>query len=77
MWQGKLRKQYANFREFYAYSDTYGLAERLGYDSAEDAWKANPKVQGSTNPDDFRKACRKGTRYDRRQQRCVRIKRRK
>jgi hypothetical protein len=55
MWRGRLRRQYSDFEEFQAYSETYGLAERLGYDTPEEAWKDNPMVQGSTNPRDFDK----------------------
>jgi hypothetical protein len=51
----RLQRRYDSFVEFQAYSDTYGLATRLGYKSAETAWKANPLVQSSVEPSDFRK----------------------
>ncbi len=54
MWKSKLRQQYSSFDEWKDYSDTYGLAKRLGFNSAEEAWKANPTVQGSTDPKDFK-----------------------
>lgn len=54
-WQGKLQENYSSFEEFEAYSETYGLAARLGYDDAQEAWDANPIIQGSVNPSDFRK----------------------
>jgi hypothetical protein len=31
----------------------YGLAERLGFDTPEAAWEANPLVRGSVNPGDY------------------------
>ena len=51
-WQSPLRDNYA---EFERYADTYGLHGRLGYRSPRAAWNANPTVQGSVNPSDFRK----------------------
>lgn len=54
-WQSKLREQYANCAEFVRYSGTYGLAGRLGYKSARAAWNANPTVQGSVKPEDYRR----------------------
>lgn len=55
MWKGKLQDNYDSFEEFEAYNDNYGLAKRLGYASAEEAWKDNPMIQGSTDPKDFKK----------------------
>jgi hypothetical protein len=54
-WQGKLQDQYKTADEFVSYSHTYGLHTRLGYATPEEAWEANPTVQGSVNPADFRK----------------------
>lgn len=55
MWTAKLRDNYDNdFEQWEAYSDTYGLATRLGFESAEAAWEANPVIRGSTNPSDFK-----------------------
>jgi len=55
MWQARLRDNYdGDFGQWQDYSDTYGLAERLGFGSAKEAWEANPMVQGSTDPSDFR-----------------------
>lgn len=51
-----LRYAYTDFSEWEQFSDIYGLAKRLGYDSALDAWVANPIVEGSINPSDFRVA---------------------
>ena len=54
-WQGRLHENYNNtFEEFQAYDETYGIAQRLGFANAESAWKANPMIQGSTNPHDLR-----------------------
>lgn len=54
-WQDHLRSNYeGKFEQFEAYDRIYGLAARLGYASASEAWEANPIVQGSTNPEDFR-----------------------
>jgi hypothetical protein len=53
-WQGRLRSVYVSFSEFADNSDMYGLAERLGFSSSEEAWDKNPIIQGSINPEDFR-----------------------
>ena len=54
MWTAKLRDNYDNdFEQFEAYDRSYGLVERLGFRSAEQAWEANPQIKGSTNPADF------------------------
>lgn len=53
-YQCRLQKNYSSFEEFEAYSDTYGVSARLGYKTAEQAWKANPIIQGSVNPSDLR-----------------------
>ena len=55
-WQARLRENYDNsFDQWEAYARVYGLTERLGYETPEEAWEANPVIQGSTNPSDFRK----------------------
>ena len=72
MWRGKLRKQYTDFEEFQDYSEMYGLHERLGFESAKAAWDANPRIQGSTNPSDYRIVCPKGKRFDQKRAKCVR-----
>ena len=55
MWVARLQDNYdGDFYDFQDYSGRYGLAERLGFSSDEAAWKANPLVQGSTDPSDFR-----------------------
>lgn len=53
-WEGRLRDQYRSFSEFEACSMTYGLAFKLGFKTAREAWDANPLVQGSVEPSDYR-----------------------
>lgn len=57
-WQGLLQDQYSCFDEFLSASDTYGLADRLGYEDTLECWNDNPIVQGSTNPTDYCKVKR-------------------
>jgi len=51
---GYLQDDYTDLEEFLLYDETYGLAERLGFDSPIEAWEANPLVQFSTDPGDLR-----------------------
>ena len=51
----RLRDAYRDLEEFVAYAETYSLHSRLGYKTPQTAWRANPLVEGSVNPDDFRK----------------------
>jgi hypothetical protein len=53
-WRDRLQSIYSGFREFLGYSSVYGLAERLGYGSSIEAWTANPIVEGSVLPEDYR-----------------------
>lgn len=53
-WQGRLQDQYGSFDEWEGYSDIYGLAERLGFANAQEAWDANPVIAGGVNPEDYR-----------------------
>lgn len=52
-WQCRLRKNYTDYFDFVASDRVYGLAERLGFTSAREAWQVNPVVQGSVVPSDF------------------------
>lgn len=52
-WKKTLRKNYGTFEEWKSYSEMYGLTARLGFDSAEQAWKENPRIGGSVHPKDF------------------------
>lgn len=58
-WQCRLQENYADcaepFKAFKAYCRIYGNHRRLGYRSMKAAWEANPVIQGSTNPSDYRK----------------------
>ena len=54
--QGRLRSGYCAYEEFEYYSDMYGLARRLGFKTACQAWKADPVIQWSVEPSDFRLA---------------------
>ncbi len=55
MWRSTLRDNYDDdFGQWLEYSDMYGLAGRLGFVTAEEAWEANPTIQGSTDPRDFK-----------------------
>jgi hypothetical protein len=53
-WQDKLQNVYGSLDEFRDFASTWGLHKRLGFASPKDAWEANPVIQGSTNPMDFR-----------------------
>ena len=53
-WVDRLQTVYKNFASFQHYSTMYGLAGRLGYEDALDAWTANPIVTGSVNPSAYR-----------------------
>lgn len=54
-WQERLQKNYGTFECWKAYAEIYGLAERLGFKTVEGAWKANPTIQGSVHPGDYRR----------------------
>lgn len=53
-WRGPLQENYnGDFQSFVAYAETYCLLPRMGFATAEEAWDANPMIEGSTNPADF------------------------
>ena len=52
-WTCRLQAVYECFGEFLAYCDTYGIHLRLGFQTPEAAWAANPQVCGSTDPRDY------------------------
>lgn len=54
-WQANLQKVYSNYSEFVEYSQMYGIAKRLGFASDKQAWKVNPRIMGSVNPEDLRR----------------------
>lgn len=49
-----LQSNYDDFAEFEYYNDMYNLAERLGFESAQEAWDKNPKVNVTTNVEEFK-----------------------
>lgn len=55
-WEDYLKGVYSSKKEFLEYDEIYGIAARLGYDNPEECWRANPLVQGSTDPSDFKKS---------------------
>jgi hypothetical protein len=54
-WRGKLRDVYADLDEFQAYCGVYGNHQRLGFNSPRAAWAANPLIEGSVDPTDYRR----------------------
>lgn len=56
MWKDKIQDVYDSLDELIAIDDTYHLSTRLGFKSAEELWDANPMVQGSTDPSDYKLA---------------------
>lgn len=52
-WQSRLQKNYCSIEEFKYYSAIYGIHNRLGFNTAEEAWKANPVIRGSVIPSDL------------------------
>lgn len=55
-WQARLHDVYNNnYEEFKLYAEMYDLVERLGYESAHEAWAENPMISGSVEPGDYKK----------------------
>jgi len=52
--QYHLQSPYADFEEFEYYDGIYNLSSRLGFNTAREAWDANPLVEHSVEPSDFR-----------------------
>jgi hypothetical protein len=53
-WTDRLRTTYDNnFDEFQSLDRNYGIAKKLGYKSAREAWQKNPLIKGSTDPSDL------------------------
>jgi len=55
MWKNHLQNVYTDKGEWLRYDEIYGLSQRLGYDDPEQAWSENPLIQGSTNPEDYKR----------------------
>jgi hypothetical protein len=54
-YQCRLQENYDSFEQWEAYADMYSLHLKLGFKSPKTAWDANPIIQGSVDPSDFRK----------------------
>lgn len=55
VWVMRLQDTYdKDFEQFEGYCENYGLLPRLGFEDAQTAWDANPMIQGSTTPADFK-----------------------
>jgi hypothetical protein len=54
-WQARLQDVYTSLDEFCDWCYIYNNHARLGYASPEAAWNANPIIQGSVNPSDYRR----------------------
>lgn len=61
--EGRLRKNYTDYEDWAHHARMWGLHARLGYKSTMTAWRANPVIQWSVNPSDFRRAPRKSLAY--------------
>lgn len=51
----RLQTAYENLADFRRYDRVYNLARRLGCKSAKSAWDANPVIESSVEPGDYRK----------------------
>jgi len=51
---GYLQDTYNDIEEFRKYNEIYGIANKLGFDTVEDCWTANPYYYSSTNPADIK-----------------------
>lgn len=54
-WRAHLQQNYSSLEVFKAWDETYGLHGRLGFKTSEEAWEANPVIEGSVDPKDFRR----------------------
>lgn len=54
-WRSRLRVNYVDFAEWNSCSNLYDLAGRLGFADTAKAWRANPVIEGSVDPSDFRR----------------------
>lgn len=54
-WRCKLRENYCNYTEFKGCAETWGLHKRIGFNTIRQAWDANPLIEGSVIPSDFRR----------------------
>lgn len=54
-YQCHLQDLYNDADQFCYYDEAFGLHQRLGYRDRITCWQANPTIQGSVIPGDFRK----------------------
>ena len=54
-WRARLRKVYSSFDEFLSYCEIYANHIRLRFGTPEEAWAANPVIEGSVDPCDYRR----------------------
>jgi len=54
-WQARVQSVYSTYDEFADYCFLYNNHVRLGFSTPMEAWEANPVVQGSVNPSDYRR----------------------
>lgn len=53
-WTDTVQNTYGSLEELEAFDEIYGIVKRLGFESAVDLWEKNPKISGSTNPEDLK-----------------------
>lgn len=46
----RLQESYSSFKY---YCEIFSLHSKIGFKTPQEAWEANPVIQGSTNPSDF------------------------
>jgi len=54
-WRTRLGNNYKSYADWKYNAEMWGLDSMLGFKSPREAWDANPVVEGSVNPSDFRK----------------------
>jgi hypothetical protein len=52
-WQNRLQNEYKSLEAFEQYCSVYNNHLSLGYPTPEEAWDANPMIQGSVEPSDY------------------------
>jgi hypothetical protein len=52
-WRCKLQDNYDSFEVFQAYASIYDILPRLGFKTEQEAWDANPLIEGSVEPSDM------------------------
>ncbi len=52
--RSRLQSRYTDKADFAAWDESFGLSARLGFRDTTAAWLANPIMESSVNPSDFR-----------------------